>query len=111
MSLAQDIIRKVAGDLTPRGERKKKKPNSDYMELTKRLKIRSTGYPNVMKDITHGTFRVAITYNRERYYLGSFTKPERADIAARLFKYWIGKGFTNIPTGKEMRHVYFDPDR
>lgn len=111
MSFAQYLLKKAASGITPTGNRKPHGPNATYMELAHRLKIKSSGYTGVLKDKRHGTFRTRVVKNGQKYHLGSFVNPERAHIAVRLFRYWMEKGYREIPTGKNMTYVYFDPDR
>ncbi len=111
MSFARDLLKKAAGDLTLTGNRKYHGPNATYMELANRNVLTSTGYRNVYKDKRHNTFRGRVVFNGQKYHLGAFVRADRADVAVRLFKYWLKEGYRDIPTGKDMTYVYFDPDR
>ena len=106
MSLGSDIFKKAKSGNFPRDGRRIKPANPTYLELAKNLP--KSGYEGVLFDKIEGKFRAVATVNKCRYYVGSFKSAERADIALRLYRYWLSQGYEQIPRGQNMRNVYYE---
>jgi len=107
MSIAADIVKKVKAGNYFRDGRKRKPANPTYIEIVKKS-LPASGYEGVLYDKIESKFRAVVTINKERFYVGAFKTPERADIALRLYKYWLTLGYEEIPRGQNMRNVYYE---
>lgn len=109
MSFATYILNKVKNNGVTKDGRRVKKANSDYIELFERQRNKNrSGFDNVLYDKKSMKYRAVPIVDGKRWYIGAFSRPQRADVAVRLYMYWVQEGFDMIPRGGNMRNVYHE---
>lgn len=91
MSLATDILKRAGIDISPPPRQRNREVA--FIKMVGRV---STGYKGVVVDKRHKTYRAR---GPDKIALGSFSTPERADIANRLYNFWLSRGYCEPPTG------------
>lgn len=101
MSLATDILKRSGLDISPKPTKQRNREVA-FMRMVGRT---STGYPGVVVDKRHQTYRAR---GPGKCALGSFSTAERADIANRLYKFWLSRGYQEPPTGCRCGYIEYN---